>query len=135
VFLVDADTLPATKEVLQGRADGLGIELCEVDFAVDGAPEGDYFGALIQYPGASGRVWDPRDVIAEIRSTRALAVVSADLLALTMLASPGTLGADVTVGSSQRFGIPLGFGGPHAGFAAAPQGPAPPLPGRRGGAG
>src|SRR5699024_9134851 len=83
--------LPATKEVLQGRADGLGIELREVDFAVDGAPEGEYFGALIQYPGASGRVWDPREVIAEIRSTKALAVVSADLLALTMLASPGSL--------------------------------------------
>ncbi|MDN6304029.1 MAG: glycine dehydrogenase (aminomethyl-transferring), partial [Brachybacterium sp.] len=66
VFLVDADTLPATKAVLQGRADGLGIELREVDFAVEGAPEGDYFGALIQYPGASGRVWDPRDVIAGI---------------------------------------------------------------------
>src|SRR5699024_12322253 len=70
VFLVDADTLPATKEVLQGRADGLGIELREVDFAVDGAPAGEYFGALIQYPGASGRVWDPREVIAEIRSTK-----------------------------------------------------------------
>src|SRR5699024_8738327 len=72
VFLVAAATLPATKEVLQGRADGLGIELREVDFAVDGAPAGEYFGALIQYPGASGRVWDPREVIAEIRSTKAL---------------------------------------------------------------
>src|SRR5690625_3205251 len=130
VFLVDADTLPATKEVLQGRADGLGIELREVDFAVDGAPSGEYFGAPIQYPGASGRVWDPREVIAEIRSTKALAVVSADLLALTMLASPGSLGADVTVGSSQRFGIPLGFGGPHAGFVAVRKGLERQLPGR-----
>ena len=130
VFLVDADTLPATKAVLQGRADGLGIELREVDFAADGVPEGDYFGALVQYPGASGRVWDPRDVLAEVKSTKAVAIVSADLLALTMLASPGALGADVTVGTSQRFGIPLGFGGPHAGFVAVRKGLERQLPGR-----
>ncbi|MGP9537499.1 aminomethyl-transferring glycine dehydrogenase [Brachybacterium sp. AOP43-C2-M15] len=130
VFLVDTDALPATKAVLQGRADGLGIELREVDFAADGAPEGDYFGALIQYPGASGRVWDPREVIAEVRSTKAVAIVAADLLALTMLASPGSLGADVTVGTTQRFGIPLGFGGPHAGFVAVRKGLARQLPGR-----
>ncbi|MGO1900768.1 MAG: glycine dehydrogenase (aminomethyl-transferring), partial [Brachybacterium sp.] len=130
VFLVDADTLPATKAVLKGRADGLGIELREVDFATEGAPEGEYFGALIQYPGASGRVWDPRDVISEVKSTKAVAIVSADLLALTMLASPGTLGADVTVGTSQRFGIPLGFGGPHAGFVAVRKGLERQLPGR-----
>ena len=130
VFLVDADTLPATKAVLQGRADGLGIELREVDFAADGVPEGDYFGALVPYPGASGRVWDPRDVLAEVKSTKAVAIVSADLLALTMLASPGALGADVTVGTSQRFGIPLGFGGPHAGFVAVRKGLERQLPGR-----
>ncbi|ATG55180.1 glycine dehydrogenase (aminomethyl-transferring) [Brachybacterium ginsengisoli] len=130
VFLLDSDALPATKAVLQGRADGLGIELREVDFAADGAPEGDYFGALIQYPGASGRVWDPRDVIAELKSTKAVAIVSADLLALTQLASPGSLGADVTVGTSQRFGIPLGFGGPHAGFVAVRKGLERQLPGR-----
>lgn len=130
VFLVDTDALPATKAVLRGRADGLGIELREVDFARDGAPEGDYFGAFIQYPGASGRIWDPRDVIAEVKSTKAVAIVSADLLALTMLASPGSLGADVTVGSSQRFGIPLGFGGPHAGFVAVRKGLERQLPGR-----
>ncbi|WP_299305544.1 aminomethyl-transferring glycine dehydrogenase [uncultured Brachybacterium sp.] len=130
VFLVDTDTLPATKAVLQGRADGLGIELREVDFAHEGAPEGEYFGAFLQYPGASGRVWDPRDVIAEVKSTKALAIVSADLLALTMLASPGSLGADVTVGTSQRFGIPLGFGGPHAGFVAVRKGLERQLPGR-----
>ena len=130
VFLVDADTLPATKAVLQGRADGLGVELREVDFAADGVPEGDYFGALVQYPGASGRVWDPRDVLAEVKSTKAVAIVSADLLALTMLASPGALGADVTVGTSQRFGIPLGFGGPHAGFVAVRKGLERQLPGR-----
>ncbi|MEE1649382.1 aminomethyl-transferring glycine dehydrogenase [Brachybacterium sp. J144] len=130
VFLVDTDALPATKAVLQGRADGLGITLREVDFARDGAPEGEYFGALIQYPGASGRVWDPREVIAAVKSTRAVAIVAADLLALTLLASPGSLGADVTVGTSQRFGVPLGFGGPHAGFVAVRKGLERQLPGR-----
>src|SRR5690606_12512034 len=122
VFLVDADTLPSTKAVLAGRAEGLGIELREVDFATEGVPEVDCFGALIQYPGASGRVWDPSEVIAKIKSAKAVAIVSADLLALTLLASPGSLGADVTVGTSQRFGIPLGFGGPHAGFVAVRKG-------------
>ncbi|MGP5709004.1 aminomethyl-transferring glycine dehydrogenase [Brachybacterium alimentarium] len=130
VFLVDADALPSTKDVLQGRAAGLGIELREVDFATEGVPEGPYFGALVQYPGASGRVWDPSEVIAEIRSTKAVAIVAADLLALTLLASPGSLGADVTVGTSQRFGIPLGFGGPHAGFVAVRKGLERQLPGR-----
>ena len=130
VFLVDADTLPSTKAVLAGRAEGLGIELREVDFATEGVPEVDCFGALIQYPGASGRVWDPSEVIAKIKSAKAVAIVSADLLALTLLASPGSLGADVTVGTSQRFGIPLGFGGPHAGFVAVRKGLERQLPGR-----
>ncbi|WP_114855054.1 aminomethyl-transferring glycine dehydrogenase [Brachybacterium sp. YJGR34] len=130
VFLVDADALPATKEVLRGRAEGLGIELREVDFRTEGVPDGPYFGALIQYPGASGRVWDPREVIAEVKSTKAVAIVAADLLALTLLESPGSLGADVTVGTSQRFGIPLGFGGPHAGFVAVRRGLERQLPGR-----
>src|SRR5699024_6562999 len=88
------------------------------DFAAEGTggiPEEDFFGALVQYPGASGRVWDPSPVLTAIKETKAVAIVAADLLALTMLASPGTLGADVTIGTSQRFGIPLGFGGPHAG--------------------
>src|SRR5699024_5905576 len=130
VFLVDADTLPATKEVLRGRAEGLGIELRELDLAADGVPDEDYFGALIQYPGTSGRVWDPSSVIAAVKETGAVAIVAADLLALTQLASPGTLGADVTVGTSQRFGIPLGFGGPHAGFVAVRKGLERQLPGR-----
>ena len=131
VFLVDADALPATKAVLAGRAAGLGIELREVDLAVDGAPEDeDYLGALIQYPGASGRVWDPRDAIAAVKGTGAVAIVAADLLALTQLASPGSLGADVVIGSSQRFGVPMGFGGPHAGFVAVRKGLERQLPGR-----
>ena len=133
VFLVDTDTFPATKAVLKGRADGLGIELREVDFAAEGTggiPEEDFFGALVQYPGASGRVWDPSPVLTAIKETKAVAIVAADLLALTMLASPGTLGADVTIGTSQRFGIPLGFGGPHAGYVAVRKGLERQLPGR-----
>ena len=82
----------------------------------DGLPEGDLSGVLVQYPGASGRVLDPRAVIEQAHDRGALAVVAADLLALTLLESPGTLGADVAVGSSQRFGVPLFYGGPHAGL-------------------
>lgn len=133
LFLVDADVLPATLEVLKGRAKGLGIELKTVDFANEGFPEGDEpIGALIQYPGASGRVWDPSEVIEKLHQAnkKALAIVSADLLALTQLKTPAELGADVTVGSSQRFGIPMGFGGPHAGFVAVRQGLERQLPGR-----
>lgn len=133
VFLVDADALPATKAVLAGRAVGLGIELREVDLTTcDPAElaEVDCIGALVQYPGASGRVWDPTDVIAAVKASGAVAVVSADLLALTQLRSPGEMGADVTVGTSQRFGIPLGFGGPHAGFVAVRKGLERQLPGR-----
>src|SRR5699024_10050382 len=80
--------------------------------------------------GASGRVWDPSPVLTAIKETKAVAIVAADLLALTMLASPGTLGADVTIGTSQRFGIPLGFGGPHAGYVAVRKGLERRLPGR-----
>ncbi|MCT1867412.1 aminomethyl-transferring glycine dehydrogenase [Dermabacter sp. p3-SID358] len=130
VFLVDTDVLPTTRAVLGGRAEAVGIELKDVDFANDGAPEGEYFGALVQYPGASGRVWDPREVIATIKANKAKAVVAADLLALTLLASPGELGADVAVGNSQRFGVPLGFGGPHAGYMAVTKGLERQIPGR-----
>ena len=93
-------------------------------------PRATTSGPSSSIPGPPGRIWDPRDVIAEVKSTKAVAIVSADLLALTMLASPGSLGADVTVGSSQRFGIPLGFGGPHAGFVAVRKGLERQLPGR-----
>ncbi len=130
VFLVDTDVLPATRALLEGRAGAVGIELKDVNFAQDGAPEGEYFGALIQYPGASGHVWDPSKVIADVQSHKAKAVLAADLLSLTLLKSPGELGADVAVGSSQRFGVPLGFGGPHAGFIAVGKGLERQIPGR-----
>jgi glycine dehydrogenase len=131
VFLVDADALPQTRALLANRAEAVGIELVEiswVELAEIGEIEG--FGAFIQYPGASGRVWDPSAVIAAVKAQGAVAVVAADLLALTLLKSPGELGADVAVGTSQRFGVPMGFGGPHAGFMAVKKGLERQLPGR-----
>ncbi|WP_426520311.1 aminomethyl-transferring glycine dehydrogenase [Diaminobutyricibacter sp. McL0618] len=132
-FIVDADTFPQTLALLQNRADAVGIDLAVLDLhSVDASsPElADAFGIFVQYPGASGRVWNPGDVIAAAKSTGAVAVVAADLLALTLLTSPGELGADVAVGTSQRFGVPLGFGGPHAGYMAVRAGLERQLPGR-----
>ena len=128
-FVVDADALPQTIEVVRTRATAMGIEVVVADLA-DGLPEGGLSGVLVQYPGASGRVLDPRAVIEEAHARGALAVVAADLLSLTLLESPGTLGADVAVGSSQRFGVPLFYGGPHAGFMAVRGGLERHLPGR-----
>ncbi len=134
VFLVDADALPQTKALLANRAEAVGIELVEVSFpeALEGIDGGqpDHFGVFIQYPGASGRVWDPTTAIAAAHERGALAVVAADLLALTLLKSPGELGADVAVGTTQRFGVPMGFGGPHAGYMAVRSGLERQLPGR-----
>jgi glycine dehydrogenase len=128
-FVVDSDALPQTIEVVRTRAEAMGIEVVVADLA-DGLPEGELSGVLVQYPGASGRVLDPRSVIEEAHARGALAVMAADLLALTLLESPGTLGADVAVGSSQRFGVPLFYGGPHAGFMAVREGLERHLPGR-----
>lgn len=133
VFLVDADALPQTKALLDNRAAAVGIELVETDFSslVEPAENAhDHFGVFIQYPGSSGRVWDPTPVITAAHEQGALAVVAADLLALTLLTSPGELGADVAVGTTQRFGVPMGFGGPHAGYMAVRAGLERQLPGR-----
>ncbi|GAA4615674.1 aminomethyl-transferring glycine dehydrogenase [Saccharopolyspora hordei] len=128
-FLVDADTLPQTIAVIQTRAEPLGIEVVVADLS-EGLPEGEFFGALLSYPGASGAVRDHEAVIAEVHERGAKAVVATDLLALTLLRPPGEIGADVVVGSSQRFGVPMGFGGPHAGFMAVAKGLERQLPGR-----
>jgi glycine dehydrogenase len=130
VFVVDADALPQTKAVLAVRAEALGIRLAEIDLAGGEALPDGAFGALVQYPGASGRVWDPSGVIDAVHVAGGQIVVAADLMALTLLASPGSLGADIVVGSTQRFGVPLGFGGPHAGYMAVRQGLERQLPGR-----
>ena len=129
-FVVDADALPQTIAVVRTRAEAMGIDVVVADLASDGLPEGELSGVLVQYPGASGRVWDPRAVIEEAHERNALAVVAADLLALALLESPGTLGADVAVGSTQRFGVPLFYGGPHAGYMAVRSGLERHLPGR-----
>jgi glycine dehydrogenase len=128
-FVVDADTLPQTVDVVRTRAAAMGIEVLVADLT-GGLPEGPLCGVLVQYPGASGRVLDPRPIAEAAHERDALAVVVADLLALTLLEAPGELGADVVVGSSQRFGVPLWYGGPHAGFMAVAAGLERHLPGR-----
>jgi glycine dehydrogenase len=128
-FVVDADVHPQTLSLIIGRAEPLDVEIAVVDLAAGEAlPDG--FGLLVQYPGSSGRVWNPAAVIAAAKAADMTVVVATDLLALTLLTSPGELGADVAVGTSQRFGIPLGFGGPHAGFLAVRAGLERTMPGR-----
>jgi glycine dehydrogenase len=133
VFLVDVDAFPQTRAVLETRAEPIGVTLKFVDFAAgeaatavaDGA-----FGALIQYPGSSGRIRDLSADIAAVKGVGGVAVVASDLLALALLVSPGSQGADIVVGSSQRFGVPLGFGGPHSAFFAVAEGLERQMPGR-----
>jgi glycine dehydrogenase len=128
-FVLDADALPQTIAVVQTRAAAMGIDVEVADLA-DGLPEGDVCGVLVQYPGASGRVLDPKPLVDAVHERGGMAVVAADLLALTLLESPGSMGADVVVGSSQRFGVPLFYGGPHAGYMAVRAGIERHLPGR-----
>jgi len=130
VFVVDAGAFPQTKALLATRAEAVGIELVERDLAGGEALPDELFGVFVQYPAASGLVWDPSAVIDAAHVAGGLAVVAADLLALTLIASPGSLGADVAVGTTQRFGVPMGFGGPHAGYMAVRQGLERQLPGR-----
>ncbi len=128
-FFVDREVHPQTLAVLRTRAEPLGWNLvvgdplCELDGA-------EVVGALLQYPGSSGAVRDLRPAIAALRAKGALAIVAADLLALTLLASPGELGADIAVGSAQRFGVPMGYGGPHAAYMAVRDALKRSLPGR-----
>ncbi|UTY59186.1 aminomethyl-transferring glycine dehydrogenase [Massilia sp. erpn] len=116
-FYVANDVLPQTLEVVQTRAEPLGITVKTFDPA-ELAGVTDAFGVLLQYPGANGVVRDYRAGVEAVKAAGALVVVAADLLALTVLTPPGEWGADVVVGNSQRFGVPLGFGGPHAGYLA-----------------
>ncbi|MEV4050512.1 aminomethyl-transferring glycine dehydrogenase [Amycolatopsis sp. NPDC049688] len=132
-FVVDADTLPQTLAVLRTRAEPLGIELVVEDLSqgLTGLGlGGDFFGILLSYPGASGAVHELDLTISEAKQHGAAVVVAADPLALTLLRPPGELGADVAVGSTQRFGVPLGFGGPHAAYLAVRKGLERQLPGR-----
>ncbi|WP_338763492.1 aminomethyl-transferring glycine dehydrogenase [Massilia sp. METH4] len=117
LFYVANDVLPQTLEVIQTRAEPLGIEVRTFN-PLELAGVTDAFGVLLQYPGVDGAVRDYRADVEKVKATGAMVVVAADLLALTLLTPPGEWGADVVVGNSQRFGVPLGFGGPHAGYMA-----------------
>src|ERR1700712_2741579 len=128
-FFVDADAHPQTLAVLRTRAEPLGWNLIVGDPLTD-LDKAEVFGALLQYPGSSGAVRDLRPAITALRAKGGLAVVAADLLALTLLASPGELGADIAVGSAQRFGVPMGYGGPHAAYMAVRDALKRSLPGR-----
>jgi glycine dehydrogenase len=133
VFLADSRCLPQTLAVLATRAAPLGIDLVVAEVTeqeVAAQPAGELFGVLLPYPDASGEIRDLRPVIAAARERGALTAVSADLLALTLLMPPGELGADIAVGSTQRFGVPMGYGGPHAAYIAVRDGLARQLPGR-----
>jgi glycine dehydrogenase len=128
-FFVDAEVHPQTLAVLRTRAEPLGWNLIVGDPLTD-LDRTDVFGGLLQYPGTSGAVRDLRPAIAALHAKGALAIVAADLLGLTLLSSPGELGADIAIGSAQRFGIPIGYGGPHAAYMAVREPLKRSLPGR-----
>src|SRR5262249_27230403 len=119
VFLADSDCLPQTLAVLATRAEPLGLTLAIDEVTtelIEAQADGELFGVLLQYPGASGEIRDLRPMIAAAHERGALVAVAADPLALTLLTPPGELGADIAVGSTQRFGVPMGYGGPQAGY-------------------
>ncbi|MGB3726064.1 MAG: aminomethyl-transferring glycine dehydrogenase [Glaciecola sp.] len=127
-FFVANDVHPQTKDVLQTRADMFGFELIYGELSEAANPE--VFGALLQYPTSTGELIDIKDTIAAIQANKAVVAVATDLLALTLITPPGELGADVAFGSAQRFGVPMGYGGPHAAFFATRDAYKRSLPGR-----
>ncbi|MFI6128381.1 aminomethyl-transferring glycine dehydrogenase [Micromonospora sp. NPDC051141] len=129
VYVVDADALPQTVAVIASRAEPLGIEVRVVDVDVEELPA-EFFGLHLQYPGASGAVRDHAPLVEAAHAAGALVTVAADLLALMLLRPPGEIGADIAAGTTQRFGVPMGFGGPHAGYLAVRAGLERMLPGR-----
>ncbi|BDB60926.1 MULTISPECIES: aminomethyl-transferring glycine dehydrogenase [Rhodococcus] len=129
-LVVDADLFAQTAAVLATRAEPLGIEIVTADLAADGLPEGEFFGVILQVPGASGRIIDAAPIIASAHDRGALVAVGADLLAMTLITPPGEQGADACFGTTQRFGVPMGFGGPHAGYLAVGSAHTRTLPGR-----
>ncbi|UQU61578.1 aminomethyl-transferring glycine dehydrogenase [Couchioplanes caeruleus] len=130
VYVVDADTLPQTLAILRTRAEPLGIDVRLVDLDAGDELPAEFFGLHLQYPGASGAVRDHAALVEAAHAVGALVTVAADLLALTLLRPPGEIGVDIAAGTTQRFGVPLGFGGPHAGYLAVRAGLERSLPGR-----
>ena len=128
VFFVADDVHPQTLDVLRTRADGLGIEL-QIGPAAD-ATDADTYGVLLQYPNTFGRIDDHAAVADAVHARGGIVAVATDLLALTLIQAPGRWGADIVVGNSQRFGVPFGFGGPHAGFMACRDAYKRSMPGR-----
>src|SRR6056300_110916 len=118
VFFVDSDVFPQTKQLLEHRAEPMGIVIKYFDAAKPEELDEECFGAVIQYPGASGRIIDFDNLFAKVHEFGGLAIAAADLMALTLITPPGEKGADVVCGTTQRFGVPMGFGGPHAGYLA-----------------
>ena len=132
VFLIDKFLHPQTKAVVATRAKPLGIEILEFDptAALSTIPASEIFGVLVQYPNTNGEILDYSDLAAWTHERNALMIAATDLLALTLITPPGEWGADIAVGSAQRFGVPMGFGGPHAGFLAVRKGLERSMPGR-----
>ena len=128
-FAIDSRCLPQVISVVRGRAQMLDIPFVITDFS-DGLPEGDLYGVVFAYPAQDGQLRDIEPLIKAAKERKALVTVVADLLALTLLKSPGELGADIAVGNTQRFGLPFFFGGPHAAFMAVHKGMERTLPGR-----
>jgi len=132
VFLIEEHVHPQTKAVVATRAKPLGITVVEVDanHVMRDGYDGEFFGLLLQYPDATGEILDYSSLTAYAHAHDALVIAATDLLALTLITAPGEWGADIAVGTSQRFGVPIGFGGPHAGFMAVRAGLERSLPGR-----
>ncbi len=128
-IVIDTNLHPHVKAVIQTRAKPLKIKVIESDFQ-DASFDSEIFAAVIAYPNSTGEIKDLSKIISKVQSLSALAIVDCDLLALTLFKSPGEYGADIAVGSAQRFGVPVGFGGPHAGFLAVRNGLERSLPGR-----
>ena len=128
-FFVDKEVFPQTKDVLLTRAKPIGIEIVTGDYKKANI-DSTYFGAIVQYPNDKGTIEDYRGFINQVHTAGAFVVMATDLLALTLLTPPGELGADCAIGSAQRFGVPLGFGGPHAAFFASKEDFKRSMPGR-----
>ena len=132
--VVDSDLFPQTRAVIDTRARPLGIEVVEASLNPElphcGLPDGEFFGVVMQTPGASGRILDVAPIVEAAHESGALVAVGADLLALTLITPPGEQGADVCFGTTQRFGVPMGFGGPHAGYLSVHAKHSRQLPGR-----